>query len=198
MVLAQGSAVKLPEQDRTLAHDIFKQLIEINSQDSNGSVTEAAVAMRNRLLQAGFPEGDLVLAGPNARKQNLVARYRGKAGSDLKPVLVICHLDVVEARREDWTTDPYKFVEKDGYFYGRGTQDIKEEDAALVETFIRMKREGWVPKRDLVIALTADEETGASNGVDWLLKNRPELMQADFVFNPDAGGLCDHSRCRRP
>lgn len=189
MALVQGSAVKLPEQDRTLAHDIFKQLVEINSQDSNGSVTEAAVAMRNRLLQAGFPAEDLVLAGPNARKQNLVARYRGKSGSGLKPVLLICHLDVVEARREDWSTDPYKFIEKDGYFYGRGTQDIKEEDAALVETFIRMKREGWVPKRDLVIALTADEETGASNGVDWLLKNRPELMQADFVINPDAGGL---------
>src|ERR1700753_4182296 len=189
MVLAQGSAVKLPEQDRTLAHDIFKQLIEINSQDSNGSGTEAAVAMRHRLLQAGFAADDLVLAGPNARKQNLVARYRGRPGSSLKPVLVICHLDVVEARREDWTTDPYKFVEKDGYFYGRGTQDIKEEDAALVENFIRLRREGWKPKRDIVIALTADEEGGQSNGVDWVLKNRPELMVADFVLNPDAGGM---------
>jgi acetylornithine deacetylase/succinyl-diaminopimelate desuccinylase-like protein len=98
-------------------------------------------------------------------------------------------LDVVEARRADWTTDPYQFVEKDGYFYGRGTQDIKEEDAALVESFIRMKREGYVPDRDLVIALTADEEGGTSNGVAWLLEHRPELMRADFVINPDAGGL---------
>ena len=183
------SAPKLPEQDRVLAHDLLKQLIETNTQDSDGSVTAAAEAMRQRLLDAGFPAEDLVLAGPNDRKMNLVARYRGKADSRLKPILTICHLDVVEARRSDWTTDPYKLVEKDGYFYGRGTQDVKEEDAALVETFIRMKREGYVPERDLVIALTADEEGGTSNGVSWLLANRPELMQAGFVINPDAGGL---------
>jgi acetylornithine deacetylase/succinyl-diaminopimelate desuccinylase-like protein len=145
--------------------------------------------MRQRLLDAGFPAEDLVLAGPNDRKENLVARYRGRPGSTLKPILTICHLDVVEARRADWTTDPYTLVEKDGYFYGRGTQDIKEEDAALVESFLRMRREGYVPDRDLVIALTADEEGGASNGVSWLLEHRPELMQADFVVNPDAGGL---------
>jgi len=185
----QKPSPKLPDQDRELSRAIFKQLIEINSQDSNGSVTAAATAMRERLLGAGFPAGDLVLAGPNDRKQNLVAKYRGAAGSGLKPILIICHLDVVEARREDWTTNPYEFVEKDGYFYGRGTQDIKEEDADLVTNFIRLKREGWVPKRDIVIALTADEEGGQSNGVDWLLKNRPELMVADFVLNPDAGGM---------
>jgi acetylornithine deacetylase/succinyl-diaminopimelate desuccinylase-like protein len=188
-VAAQSAATKFPEQDRVLARSIFKQLIETNTQDSNGSVTAAAAEMRQRLLDAGFPAEDLVLAGPNARKENLVARYRGRPGSTLKPILTICHLDVVEARRADWTTDPYQFVEKDGYFYGRGTQDIKEEDAALVETFLRMKREGYVPDRDLVIALTADEEGGQSNGVDWLLKNRPELMRADYVINPDAGGL---------
>ena len=187
--IAQSSAPALPDAYRALSRDIFKELIEINSQDSDGSVTAAAVGMRNRLLQAGFPAADLVLAGPNERKQNLVAKYRGQAGSGLKPVLIICHLDVVEARREDWTTNPYEFVEKDGYFYGRGTQDIKEEDADLVTNFIRLKREGWVPKRDIVIALTADEEGGKSNGVDWLLKNRPELMTADFVLNPDSGGV---------
>lgn len=193
LAMGQGAAPALPAEDRALSREIFKQLIEINSQDSNGSVTAAAVAMRERLLKAGFPAGDLVLAGPNERKQNLVAKYRrngnenGAAG--LKPILIICHLDVVEARREDWTTDPYQFVEKDGYFYGRGTQDIKEEDAGLVENFIRLRREGWTPKRDIVIALTADEEGGTANGVDWLLKNRPELMVADFVLNPDAGGV---------
>ena len=188
-LLAQ-SASALPEQDRVLAHDLFKQLIETNTQDSNGSVTAAAEKMRQRLLDAGFPAEDLVIAGPNDRKQNLVAIYRGKPGSTLKPILTICHLDVVEARKADWTTDPYQFVEKDGYFYGRGTQDIKEEDAALVETFIRMKREGYVPNRDLVIALTADEEGGASNGVAWLLAHRPELMRADFAIeSPDCGGL---------
>ena len=187
-VIAQN-AQTLPEQDRALAREIFKELIETNTQDSNGSVTAAAEKMRQRLLDAGYPASDLVLAGPNDRKQNLVAIYHGKPGATLKPILTICHLDVVEARKADWTTDPYQFVEKDGYFYGRGTQDIKEEDAALVETFIRMKREGYVPDRDLVIALTADEEGGASNGVAWLLAHRPDLMRADFVINPDAGGL---------
>src|SRR5580698_9934684 len=125
LAMGQSAAPKLPEQDRALSRSIFKELIEINSQDSNGSVTASATAMRERLLKAGFPADDLVLAGPNDRKQNLVAKYRGTSSS-LKPILFICHLDVVEARKEDWTTDPYQFVEKDGYFYGRGTQDIKE------------------------------------------------------------------------
>ena len=130
-----------------------------------------------------------MLAGPNERKQNLVARYRGAADSKLKPILIIGHLDVVEARRADWTVDPYTFLEKDGYFYGRGTQDMKDSDAALVFTFLRLHREGYKPKRDIVLALTADEEGGKSNGVAWLLKNRPELMQAEFVLNPDSGGV---------
>ena len=102
---------------------------------------------------------------------------------------MICHLDVVEAKRSDWTTDPFVFTEKDGYFYGRGTQDMKDSDAAMVMSFIRMKREGFVPNRDLILALTADEEGGKSNGVDWLLKNHHELVDAEFVLNPDAGGL---------
>jgi len=186
---AQSAGPVLPEADRVLARAIFKELVEINSQDSNGSVTACAEAMRKRLLDGGFAAEDLVLAGPNDRKQNLVARYRGKAGSALKPVLIIGHIDVVEARREDWSTDPYTFIEKDGYFYGRGAQDMKVDDAGIVEDFIRLRREGWVPDRDIVLALTADEEGGKSNGVDWLLKNRPELMRADFVLNPDSGGV---------
>jgi acetylornithine deacetylase/succinyl-diaminopimelate desuccinylase-like protein len=184
---AQGP--QLPDQDRVLARQIFKEFIEINSEDSDGSVTAVAEAARKELLAHGFAPEDLVLAGPNARKQNLVVRYRGRAGSTLKPVLIIGHIDVVEARRADWTTDPYQFIEKDGYFYGRGTQDMKSGDADVVEAFIRMRREGFVPDRDIVLALTADEEGGKSNGVDWLLKHRPELMRADFVLNPDAGGV---------
>jgi acetylornithine deacetylase/succinyl-diaminopimelate desuccinylase-like protein len=174
---------------RQLAHDVFKQLIEINSTDSIGSTTAVAEAMRQRLLDAGFAPADVVILGPNARKGNLVARLHGRAGSTLKPVLIICHTDVVEAKREDWTTDPFTFTEKDGFFYGRGTQDMKDSDAATVMAFIRMKRENYVPDRDLILALTADEEGGKSNGVDWLLKNHPDLMQAEFVINPDAGGL---------
>ena len=119
----------------------------------------------------------------------MVARYRGKPGSKLKPILIIGHLDVVEARREDWTTDPFQFVEKDGYFYGRGTQDMKDSDAIAVTDFIRMKKEGYVPDRDIILALTADEENGKSNGVDWLLKNHRELIDAEYALNPDSGGV---------
>ncbi len=189
VAVAQAQGPQLPEQDRVLARQLFKEFIEINSQDSNGSVTAVAEAARNELLKAGFGPGDLILAGPTPLKQNLVVRYRGEAGTKLKPILIIGHIDVVEARREDWTTDPYQFVEKDGYFYGRGTQDMKDSDAIAVESFIRMKRDGWVPKRDIVLALTADEEGGKSNGVSWLLEHRPELMKAAFVLNPDAGGV---------
>jgi acetylornithine deacetylase/succinyl-diaminopimelate desuccinylase-like protein len=171
------------------AHDIFKQLIEINTTDSIGSTTVAAQAMAQRLLDAGFPKSDVAVLGPNERKGNMVARYRGRAGSKLKPILIIGHLDVVEAQRQDWSTDPFKFMEKDGYYYGRGTQDMKESDAIAVTDFIRMKSEGFVPDRDIILALTADEEGGKSNGVDWLLKNHRALIDAEYALNPDAGGV---------
>lgn len=173
----------------TLARSIFRQLVEINTTDSAGSTTAAAEAMQQRFLDAGFAPQDLTIAGPSARRGNLVARLRAANGVSLKPVLIICHLDVVEARREDWTTDPFQFVEKDGYFYGRGTQDMKSNDAVLVATLIRFKQEGFRPSRDIVLALTAGEESGLSNGVDWLLKNRHELVDAEYVLNPDSGGV---------
>jgi acetylornithine deacetylase/succinyl-diaminopimelate desuccinylase-like protein len=183
------------EEARHAAHDIFKQLIEINTTDSIGSTTVAAQAMAKRLLDAGFAAGDVTVLGPNERKGNMVARYRGKAGSKLRPVLIIGHLDVVEARREDWTTDPFQFVEQDGFYYGRGTQDMKDSDAIAVATFIRMKREGFVPDRDIILALTADEEGGTSNGVEWLLANHHGLVDAEFALNPDSGGVAaEHGR----
>ena len=172
---------------RQLSRDIFRELIEINTTDSVGSTTRAAEAMAKRLKDAGFPAADIQVLGPNDRKGNLVARFRGSGAA--KPVLIIGHLDVVEARREDWTTDPFQFVEKDGYFYGRGTQDMKVDDAILVTTFIRFHRERYRPDRDLILALTADEEGGKSNGVDWLLKNHRDLIDAAFVLNADSGGL---------
>src|SRR5581483_7985492 len=176
-----------------LAHDIFKQLIEINTTDSVGSVTAASEAMAQRFREAGFADSDIVIAGPNDRKKNVVVRLHGSGKH--KPVLLIGHLDVVEARPEDWTTDPFQFVEKDGYFYGRGTQDMKDGDAIMSTTLIRMKKEGYVPDRDVILALTADEEGGKSNGVDWLLKNRRELIDAEFVLNHDGGGvLMDHDK----
>lgn len=177
-----------PDQGtRQLAHDIFKQLIEINTTDSVGNVTTAAEAMAQRLRAAGFPDSDIQILGPNDRKKNLVARLHGSGSR--KPVLLIGHLDVVEARRSDWTTDPFQFVEKDGFFYGRGTQDMKGADAILVTTMIRLKKEGFRPDRDIILALTADEEGGRSNGVDWLVKNHRDLIDAEFVLNPDGGGV---------
>src|SRR5580700_632820 len=182
-------AAPLDESTRKLARDIFQQLIEINTTDSVGSTTAAAQAMAKRLLDAGFAPDDVKVLGPRDRKGNMVARYRGSGTGGLKPILIIAHLDVVEARREDWTTDPFQFVEKDGYFYGRGTQDMKDSDAIVVTTFIRFKREGYRPDRDIILALTADEEGGKSNGVDWLLKNHRDLVDAAYALNPDAGGV---------
>jgi acetylornithine deacetylase/succinyl-diaminopimelate desuccinylase-like protein len=176
---------QVDDANKQLSHDIFKQLIEINTTDSVGSTTVAAQAMAQRLLDAGFPAADVQVLGPNPRKGNMVARLHGTGAH--KPLLLICHTDVVEARREDWSLDPFKFTEKDGYFYGRGTEDIKEGDAILVTTFIRLKLEGYKPDRDIILALTADEEGGASNGVDWLLKSHRDLVDAEYILNPDAG-----------
>src|SRR6266581_4473343 len=174
-------------QDHTkqLAHDIFKELIEINTTDSVGNVTTAAEAMAKQLRDGGFPDGDIKVAGPNERKKNLVARFRGTGKR--KPILFIGHLDVVEALRADWTTDPFEFIEKDGYFYGRGTEDMKEGDAILAANFIRLKNEGYLPDRDLILALTADEEGGSSNGVDWLLREHRDWIDAEYCINLDAG-----------
>ena len=174
--------------DRALAIEIFKQLIEINTTDTPlGNVTAGTAAMQKRFLDAGFSESEVHLLGPNPRKQNLVVRIKGT--SNAKPVLFLCHMDVVEALPKDWHTNPFQFVEKDGYYYGRGTQDMKESDAALVATFLRLHREGYKPQRDLILALTADEEGGSYNGAAWLVEHHRDLVDAAFVINPDAGGI---------
>ncbi len=179
-------AVDAPQSDpatSALARDVLAELVSINTTESVGSVTRAAEAMRARLRSAGFPAEDLQLLGPNARKKNLVARLHGTGAH--RPVLLIGHLDVVEAPRLEWDTDPFKLVEKDGYFYGRGVTDMKNGDAILVTTLMRLKREGYKPDRDVILALTADEEGGKSNGVDWLLKNHRDLIDAEWVINED-------------
>jgi len=170
---------------RPLARDIFRQLIEINTTDSVGNVTTTSEAMAKRLREAGFAEKDLQVAGPRDNKKNLVVRYRGSGRR--KPLLFIGHLDVVEARREDWSTDPFVFLEKGGYFYGRGTEDMKGGDALLVTSFIRLKKESYVPDRDLILALTADEEGGTANGVDWLIRNHRDWIAAEYAINLDGG-----------
>jgi acetylornithine deacetylase/succinyl-diaminopimelate desuccinylase-like protein len=185
--LAINASAQIDDSTKQYARDVFKQLIEINTTDSVGNVTTAADAMAQRLRDAGFAESDIHILGPNERKKNLVVRLHGSGKH--KPVLLIGHLDVVEARREDWTTDPFQFVEKDGYFYGRGTQDMKDGDAVLITTLVRMKKEGYVPDRDVILALTADEEGGKFNGVDWLIKNHRDLVDAEFVLNHDGGGI---------
>ncbi len=169
---------------RTLAQGIFKELIEINTTDTpRGNVTTAALAMQKHLLDAGFAKADVVIAGPTERKQNLVVRLHGTSAH--RPLLLIGHLDVVEARPEDWTTDPFKLIAKDGYFYGRGTQDMKSGDAIMMTTLIRLKKENAALDRDLILALTADEEGGAYDGVDWLVRNRRPLIDAQYVINYD-------------
>jgi acetylornithine deacetylase/succinyl-diaminopimelate desuccinylase-like protein len=172
-----------------LAHDIYQELIGINTTDSAGNVTTAAEALARRFRSAGFPDADVTVLGATERKKNLVVRVRG-TGRD-KPVLLIGHLDVVEARREDWSTDPFKLVEKDGYFYGRGALDMKSGDAIMATALLRMKQEGYRPSRDIILALTADEEGGCCNGVDWLVRNHRELIDAQFVLNHD--GLVGYS-----
>jgi len=187
LVVPACALAQVDPATRQLSHDIFKELIEINTTDSVGNVTTAAEAMAKRFRDAGFPAEDIQILGPNDRKKNMVVRLHGTGKH--KPVLLIGHLDVVEAHREDWTTDPFQFIERDGFYYGRGTQDMKDGDAILVTTLIRMKKEGYHPDRDIILALTADEEGGASNGVDWLLKNHRDLVEAEFVLNPDGGGI---------
>jgi acetylornithine deacetylase/succinyl-diaminopimelate desuccinylase-like protein len=185
LIFLSFSVAAQSQSPNPVAHEIFKQLIEINTTDSVGNVTTAAEAMAGRLRDAGFTGSDVIVAGPTDRKKNLVARIHGTGKR--KPILFIGHLDVVEARREDWTTDPFQFVEKDGYFYGRGTDDMKEGDALLVTNFIRMKKENFAPDRDLILALTADEEGGNYNGVDWLVKEHRDWIDAEYCINLDGG-----------
>jgi len=176
-----------PQQWQAVARDIYKQLIEINTTDSSGDNTAAANAMAQRLKDAGFPPGDVQVLAPAPRKGNLVARLRGRSSS-LKPLLLLAHLDVVEARREDWSMDPFVLTERDGYFYGRGTTDDKPMAAIFVANLMRMKKEGIVPNRDIILALTADEEGGDYNGVSWLIANHRDLVDAAFALNEGGGG----------
>src|SRR5687767_1007087 len=169
------------------AREIYKELIEINTTDSVGNTTIAAEAMAARLKAAGVPAADVRVLGPDPRKGNLVARIRGTGAR--KPLLLLAHLDVVEAKREAWSFDPFTFLEKDGYFYGRGTSDDKAMASQFLANLIRLKQEGFAHDRDLILALTADEEGGNFNGVDWLLKNHRDLIDAEFAINEGGGGI---------
>ena len=178
--------VTAAQPNQALTHDIFKELIEINTSNSIGDNTKAAEAMATRLRAAGFADKDLFVGGPHPRKGNLVATLRGTGKR--KPLLCLAHLDVVEALREDWTTDPFKFEEIDGYYYARGSSDDKAMAAIFVANLIRLKQEKYVPDRDIIVALTSDEEGGDFNGVDWLLKNHKDLIDAEYALNEGGRG----------
>jgi acetylornithine deacetylase/succinyl-diaminopimelate desuccinylase-like protein len=176
-----------PQPERQLAHDIYKEFIEIQSGFSTGATTPVAEAAAARLRAAGFPESDIFLGGASPKKSNLVVRYHGTGAR--KPILLLAHIDVVEAKREDWSMDPFLLTERDGFFYGRGTGDDKAQAAVWIANLIHYKKDGFKPDRDIIVALTADEEGGGPyNGVAWLLKNHRDLIDADFALNEGGWG----------
>ncbi|HEX6598516.1 MAG TPA: M20/M25/M40 family metallo-hydrolase [Gemmatimonadaceae bacterium] len=173
------------------ARAIYRQLIEINTVDSVGSVTKAAQAMAARFRAAGFPAKDVQVLVPagHPTKGNLVVRYRGRAdASGKKPILLLAHLDVVAANRDDWPRDPFVLHEEGGYFLGRGTSDDKAMAAIFVANLLQMKQQGIVPDRDIILALTADEENGDSNGAEWLANTHKPLVDAAYAINEGGGG----------
>jgi acetylornithine deacetylase/succinyl-diaminopimelate desuccinylase-like protein len=176
-----------PDPERQLLRAIYEELVNSNTSFSTGQTTPAAEAMAKRLVDAGFPKDDVAVLGAAPHKGNVVARYRGTGKA--KPLLLLAHLDVVEAKREDWSVDPFTLLEKDGYFYGRGTGDDKAQAAIWVESLIRLRREGFRPSRDLILALTADEEGGGPySGVAWLLAHRRDLIDAELCLNEGGWG----------
>ncbi len=176
-----------PEAEKQLAHDIYKEFVEIQSGFSTGATTPVVEAAAARLRAAGFPESDIFVGGAVPKKANLVVRYHGTGAR--RPILLLAHTDVVEAKREDWSMDPFQFIEKDEYFYGRGTGDDKAQAAVWIANLIQYKKEGFKPDRDIIVALTADEEGGGPyNGVDWLLKNKRNTVDAEFALNEGGWG----------
>lgn len=176
-----------PEAEKQLARAIYREFVEIQSGYTTGATTPVAQAAAARLRAAGFPESDIFVGGANPKKANLVVRYHGTGAR--KPLLLLAHTDVVEAKREDWSLDPFQFIEQDGYFYGRGTGDDKAQAAIWIANLIRYKQEGFRPDRDIIVALTADEEGGGPyHGVTWLLKNHRDLIDAELALNEGGWG----------
>lgn len=198
MALATAANAQTAEPPKTVRPDqlafrgLYKELVEINTTLSVGSCTAASEAMGARLKAAGFPEADVrvVVEPKHPREGNLVAVLRG-TDAKTKPMLLLAHIDVVEAKREDWTRDPFKLVEENGYFYGRGTSDDKAQAAIWVDSLIRLKQAGFKPKRDIKMALTCGEESEGYNGIEDLLKNHRPLVDAEFALNEGASGLLD-------
>jgi acetylornithine deacetylase/succinyl-diaminopimelate desuccinylase-like protein len=172
--------------DQALAREIFRELVEIDTSHTGGDTTRAAKAVAARLAKAGLPAADIQVLGPSKTRGNLVARLHGRGQKP--PLLLLAHLDVVDAHRGDWTVDPFTFLERDGYYYGRGTQDDKGLAAIWITTFLRLRREHRPLDRDVILALTADEENGADNGVKWLLAKHRPLIEAALCFTEGGSG----------
>jgi acetylornithine deacetylase/succinyl-diaminopimelate desuccinylase-like protein len=183
---AQTPSTHPPQKYETLGREILSELISIDTTVERGS-TVAAKAVAARALANGFPQADVALVTPRERPDSasVVIRLRGRTSA--RPVLYIDHLDVVQAKREDWTFDPFKLTERDGWLYGRGTIDMKGQDTAVLTSLIRMKQEGFVPSRDIIAAFTPDEESRSQWGVGWLLKEHRNLIDGALVINPDGG-----------
>src|SRR5262245_39094736 len=169
------------DADKVRVRQIYEELIEIDTTDSVGDNTKAAAAIAARLRAAGVPKADVAELGPVARKGNLVARLRGGNGTE-KPLVLLAHLDVVEAKPEDWSVAPFTLLEKDGYCYGRGTLDDKAMAAIFSEIVLRLQRDKIPLRRDVILVLTADEEGGDHNGVDWLLREHKALVDGGLVL----------------
>lgn len=193
LAFAGPASAQTPTPAQQQLRELYKELVEINTTDSAGSCTVAAEAMQKRLVAGGIPASDIrIIVPPGApKKGNLVARYRGTGAR--KPILLLGHLDVVEAKREDWVRDPFKLIEEGGYFYARGAADDKSMVAIFLDNLIRYRREGLRPERDIIVAATCDEEIIPSkfNGVEYLLKHHRDLIDAEFALNEGSGGLLD-------
>lgn len=187
LVLSSTPAVAQQTKWDSVARSLFKELVEINTTESSGSTLQASQAMAARLKAFGFPDSDVVVLENAPKKGNLIVRLRGR-NTGKKPILLLSHHDVVEAKSEDWTQPPFQFIEREGVFYGRGVADDKDEGAIHLALIMRMREERFVPDRDIIVALTADEEGGGSNGVSWLLQNHRPLIEAEFAFNEGGGG----------
>jgi acetylornithine deacetylase/succinyl-diaminopimelate desuccinylase-like protein len=180
------TGTKPPQKYETLGRQILGELIAIDTTVDKGS-TAAAKAVAARAIAGGFPQADVTVVTPKERPDSasVVVRLRGR--SSARPVLYINHLDVVPAKREDWSFDPFKLTERDGWLYGRGTIDMKGQDTAVLTSLIRLKQEGFVPARDIIVAFTPDEETRSRWGISWLLKEHRALVNGALVVNPDGG-----------
>ena len=187
-VAAAGSARAQAFDQRAEGRAILKELIELNTTASAGNTTKAAERIAARFRRAGLPEADIAIVGPDQVHKSLVLRLRGSDRSR-KAVLLLAHLDVVEAAKGDWTVDPFALTEKDGFYYGRGTQDVKGGATTLVSALLRLMAERVTPSRDFILALTAGEEGEMPNGVKWLLANRKDLVDAEYCLNVDGGGV---------